>query len=248
VKALILAAGKGTRLRPITDFIPKPMVPIHGKPLLEWVLLHLISYGIREYVMAVSYFAEQIENYFADGSRWGVTIQYSYGPLPAGKAGEVWRAKDFIGREEKKFLVVPGDTISHLDYREMIKFHDSHCGLVTVAFSNQYRLEVGWGEIDKRNIVTGFHEKTNLGRPVSTGAYVLDWGILPYIERFHPEHQEVDLPGDVFPALLKDTIPVYGFVRDYDWWDIGKINDYETLARMPITKASRILCWDKINH
>ena len=224
------------------------MVPIHGKPLLEWVLLHLISYGIREYVVAVSYFAEQIENYFADDSRWGVNIQYSYGSLPAGKAGEVWRAKDLIGGEEKQFLVVPGDTISHLDYGELIQFHESHRGLVTVAFSTQYRLEVGLAEVDKRNIVTNFYEKTNLGRPVSTGAYILDMDIMPYIERFDPNHQMVDLPGDVSPVLLKEHIPVYGFVRNYDWWDIGKINDYEALARMPIAEASRILCWGKLDN
>lgn len=244
MKSLILAAGKGTRLRPITDFIPKPMVPIQGKPLLEWILLRLISYGIKEYVIAVSYFAEQIENYFADGSRWGVTIQYSYGSSPAGKAGEVWRAKKFMDDEENVFLVVPGDTISHLDYRQLIAFHESHRGLVTIAFSTRYCLEVGLAEISTQNIVTSFYEKTNLGRPVSTGAYLLDKGIMPYIERFDPNHQMVDLPTDVFPLLLKENIPVYGFVHDYDWWDIGKINDYETLARMSFAEASRILCWN----
>lgn len=241
MKVLVLAAGKGSRLRPITDFIPKPMVPIRGKPLLEWVLLHLMSHGLREYVIAVSYFAEQIENYFADGSRWGIKIQYSSGPSPAGKAGEVWRAKDFIGPEEKQFLVVPGDTISHLDYSGLIAFHGSHRGLVTVAFSTRYRLEVGLAEVDERNIVTGYYEKANLGRPVSTGAYVLDRGIMPYIERFDPDRQIVDLPGDVFPVLLQENIPIYGFVGDYDWWDIGKINDYEEMARKPLAEMSRIL-------
>ena len=93
-----------------------------------------MAYGLREYVIAVSYFAEQIENYFADGSRWGVKIQYSYGSLPAGKAGEVWRARDFLGKDEKQFLVVPGDTISQLDYGDLIEFHEIHGGLVTVAF------------------------------------------------------------------------------------------------------------------
>jgi len=248
MKALILAAGKGTRLRPITDFIPKPMVPIHGKPLLEWVLLHLISHGFRECVIAVSYFAEQIQNYFADGSRWGVNIQYSYGASPAGKAGEVWRAKDFFSEEEKQFLVVPGDTISHLNYSELLAFHEGHQGLVTVAFSTRYRLEVGLAEVDERNIVTGFYEKANLDRPISTGAYVLDRGIMFYIQRFHPDSEMVDLPGDIFPVLLKENIPIYGFVRDYDWWDIGKINEYEEIARMPITEAARILYWIKQNY
>lgn len=240
MKTLVLAAGKGTRLRPITDFIPKPMVPIHGKPLLEWVLLHLASYGLREFVFAVSYFAEQIENYFADGSRWDVKIEYSRGASPAGKAGEVWRARELIGGEEQ-ILVVPGDTISHLDYGEFLAFHASRRGLVAVAFSTRYRLEVGLADVDERNVVTGFYEKVNLGRPVSTGSYVLDRGVMPFIERFGPERRLVDLPGDVFPLLLKEKIPIYGFVADYDWWDIGRINDYEEIAKMPAAEAARIL-------
>jgi len=248
VKALILAAGKGTRLRPITDFIPKPMVPIHGKPLLEWVLLHLISHGIREYVMAVSYFAEQIENYFVDGSRWGVNIQYSYGDSPAGKAGEIWRAREFIQGAGNYFLVVPGDTISHLNYSELIVFHEQHRGLVTIAFSTHYRLEVGLAKVNEQNIVTDFFEKANLGRPVSTGTYILNDGIMPYIERFNPDNQIVDLPGDVFPALLQENIPIYGFVRGYDWWDIGKINEYEALARRPLAEVTHILTWREANN
>jgi len=248
MKALILAAGKGTRLRPITDFIPKPMVPIHGKPLLEWVLLHLISHGIREYVIAVSYFAEQIENYFADGSRWGITIQYSYGDTPAGKAGEVWRARELIRGAEKYFLVVPGDTISHLNYRELIEFHESHCGLVTIALSTHYRLEVGLAKVNERNIVTDFFEKMNLDSPVSTGAYILNEDIMPYIERLSPEQQLVDLPGDVFPAIMRENIPLYGFVRNYDWWDIGKLNEYEDLARRPFAEVLQILSWREPNN
>ncbi len=240
MKALILAAGKGTRLRPITDYIPKPMVPLHGKPLLEWVLIHLISYGIREYIIAVSYLAEQIENYFGAGARWGINIQYSYGPAPAGKAGEVWRAKDFLLNEEQ-FLVVPGDTICHLDYGELIQFHLQHGGMVSVALSTNYRLEVGLAQVDSNNRIVKFFEKTNLDRPISTGTYVLNKGISPYIERFNPAGKEVDLPGDVFPVLLKEGIAIHGFVRDYEWWDIGKINDFEDLAHKQFKEAAPIL-------
>ena len=247
MKTLILAAGKGTRLRPITDFIPKPMVPIHGKPLLEWVLLHLASYGLREFVFAVSYFAEQIENYFADGSRWGVNIEYSRGASPAGKAGEVWRAKGLI-RGEEQILVVPGDTISHLDYGEFLAFHARRRGLVTVAFSTSYRLEVGLAEVDERNIVTGFYEKANLGRPVSTGSYVLARDVMPIIERFDPAQRMVDLPGDVFPLLMKEEIPIHGFVAEYAWWDIGRINDYEEIAKMSPADAARVLRLERLRE
>lgn len=243
MKALILAAGKGTRLRPVTDYIPKPMVPLHGRPLLEWIILYLMSYGVREYVLAVSYLAEQIENYFGDGARWGIHIEYSHGAAPAGKAGEVWRCRDLLNGEQR-FLVVPGDTICHLDYGEFIEFHEQQGGMVSLALSTQYRLEVGLAEVDSGNLVTGFLEKTNLNRPVSTGTYLLEKTIFPYIAKFNPAQQEVDLPGDVFPLLLQERQPVYGFVRGYDWWDIGKLNDYETLAHMPPAQASAILSGD----
>jgi mannose-1-phosphate guanylyltransferase len=240
MKTLILAAGKGTRLRPITDFIPKPMVPIHGKPLLEWVLLYLMSYGIREYVIAVSYLGEQIENYFRDGTRWGIHIEYSYGVLPAGKAGEVWRCRELL-EDERRFLVVPGDTICHLNYREFMGFHERQSGMVSVALSTQYQLEVGLAEVASDGRITAFLEKSNLNRPVSTGSYLLESSIFPYIERFNPSRNEVDLPGDVFPVLLHEGQPINGFVRDYEWWDIGKINEYDALAHMPAQQAKFIL-------
>ena len=240
MKTLILAAGKGTRLRPITDFIPKPMVPIHGKPLLEWVLLHLMSYGIREYVIAVSYLAEQIENYFGDGTRWGIHIEYSYGTSPAGKAGEIWRCRELL-KDERRFLVVPGDTICHLDYREFMGFHERQGGMASVALSTQYQLEVGLAEVASDGRITAFLEKSNLNRPVSTGSYLLESSIFSYIERFNPSRNEVDLPGDVFPVLLREKQQINGFVSEYEWWDIGKINDYDALAHMPAQQAKFIL-------
>ncbi|HEY3423543.1 MAG TPA: nucleotidyltransferase family protein [Negativicutes bacterium] len=243
MKALILAAGKGTRLRPLTDYVPKPMVPLQGKPLMEWVILHLISCGIKECVVAVSYLAEQIKNYFGNGKRWGIDIQYSCGTVPAGKAGEIWRARHLLSSQEEPFLVVPGDTLCHLDYRELFDFHHQHGGAVSVAFSTQYRLEVGLADIDERNIVRKFLEKSNLDRPVSMGSYMLDGRIFPYIKKFHPEKQEVDLPGDIFPVLFTEGVPIYGFVRDFAWWDIGRINDYEALVQMPPEQVGQILRW-----
>ncbi|CAA7600234.1 Nucleotidyl transferase domain protein [Acididesulfobacillus acetoxydans] len=241
MKTLILAAGKGTRLRPLTAYVPKPMLPLQGKPLLEWVLLPLIAAGMRDFVLAVSYLAEQIVNYFGDGARWGVTISYSRGPEPAGKAGEIWRARELLHSGDDPFLLVPGDTIAHLDYRELLDFHRSHGGPVTVAFSRRYRLEVGTAELDEKNRVTRFREKANLDQPVSTGAYVLDERILSQIEALQPEGREVDLPAEVFPRLLAQGTPIYGYVGDYSWWDVGRMNDYEKLTGLSPAQAGEIL-------
>jgi NDP-sugar pyrophosphorylase family protein len=240
MKALILAAGKGTRLKPLTDYVPKPMVPLHGKPLLEWVLLQLLAYGIRDYVFATSYLADQIENYFNDGDRWGARIAYSRGAAPAGKAGEVWRARDLL-EAEADFLVVPGDTLCHLDYNALLDFHHQCGSLVSVALSTRYRLEVGLAEVDEAMRITRFLEKSNLDKPVSTGTYVLNQAIFPYIERFSPEWREVDLPADVFPLLLQEGETIGGFVRDYEWWDVGRLNDYEALVKMPAQQAAQVL-------
>lgn len=243
MKALILAAGKGTRLRPLTNYVPKPMIPLHSKPLLEWIILPLIAYGIKDFVVAVSYLAEQIINYFGDGERWGVRINYSQGPEPAGKAGEIWRARNLLLAEEDPFLVVPGDTISHQNYRELLDFHLDHGGPITVAFSSRYRLEVGTAVIDDDRRVVRFLEKANLGQPVSTGTYVLDRRIFSYIEEFNPEKQEVDLPGDIFPYVLEKGLPIYGYERDFHWWDVGRINDYENLIKLSPAEVGRILPW-----
>ncbi|MCL2336924.1 MAG: nucleotidyltransferase family protein [Firmicutes bacterium] len=245
MQALILSPGKGTRLRPITNYLPKPMLPLHGRPLMEWVMLPLIACGIKDFVVAVSYLGEQIKNYFSRGERWGVRINYCSGPHPAGKAGEIWRAQDLLRCRDRAepFLVVPGDTLCHLHYLELLDFHRQHRGPVSVAFSTRYPLEVGTAEIDRRHRVVRFHEKANLNLPVSTGAYVLDSRIFPYIHSFAPEEKEVDLPADVFPKLLAAAEPIYGYVQDYAWWDVGRISDYESLLGLTPEEAAKILTW-----
>jgi len=243
--ALVLAAGRGARLRPLSDYVPKPMLPLHGRPLMEWVLIPLIACGFREFVVAVSHLADQIINYFAAGERWGVHIEYSRRPKPAGKAGEVWAARGLLARGGGPFLVVPGDTVCHLDYRDLMAFHQRHGGPVTVAFSTRYRLEVGTALVDAGGRVREFSERANLDRPVSSGAYVLDDRIFSWIEKFDPERREVDLPADVFPLLLAEGVPVYGYVDDYAWWDVGRISDYEGLLRLSPGEVRSVLPWGR---
>ena len=243
MQALILAAGKGTRLHPITNYVPKPMLPLHDKPLMEWAMLPLVAAGVRDLVVAVSYFADQIQNYFGNGEKWGIRIRYSYGSAPAGKAGEIRRAAPLLRDTGQPFLIIPGDTVCHLDYGALIDFHRGHGGPATVAFSTHYRLEVGLADIDAQQRVKKFYEKADLQRPVSTGAYILDGRIFPYIEKFAGQ-AEIDLPGEVFPLLLAENVPIYGYISDYPWWDVGRISDYEDLAELPPAEAARIFRWD----
>jgi NDP-sugar pyrophosphorylase family protein len=217
------------------------MLPVAGRPLLEWVVLPLLACGIRDFVLAVSHLGDQIENYCRDGARWGARMEYSFSPAPGGKAGEIWRARHLLGGEV--FLVVPGDTICHLDYRELLDFHRGHGGPATVAFSTRYQLEVGTARVDERGLVREFRERPNLDQPVSTGAYVLDGRIYSYIGEFDPERREVDLPADVFPRLLQEDISLYGYVRDYAWWDVGRIADYERLLRLTPGETGQVLPW-----
>jgi Nucleoside-diphosphate-sugar pyrophosphorylase involved in lipopolysaccharide biosynthesis/translation initiation factor 2B, gamma/epsilon subunits (eIF-2Bgamma/eIF-2Bepsilon) len=128
-----------------------------------------------------------------------------------------------------------------LNYREFMDFHERQGGMVSVALSTQYRLEVGLAEVSSDGRIMAFFEKSNLNRPVSTGAYLLEASIFPYIEGFNPSQNEVDLPGDVFPVLLREGQQINGFVSEYEWWDIGKINDYDALAHMPSQQAKFIL-------
>jgi mannose-1-phosphate guanylyltransferase len=242
VKALVLAAGRGTRLRPLTDYVPKPMLPVRGTPLLEWALYPLILAGFRDLVIAVSHLADQIEHHFGDGAHLGARIAYSRGAAPAGKAGEIWRARALLPHDEEPYLVIPGDTITDLDYPALMAFHRAHGGPVTVALSTHYRLEVGLADLDPRTArILAWSEKPEIDRPVSTGAYVLSPSVLDAIAPFHPDEREVDLPADVFPALLAAGAPLHGFVGNAAFWDIGRIDDYDRLTRGGPTPAMAAL-------
>ncbi|MBN2042251.1 MAG: nucleotidyltransferase family protein [Candidatus Aenigmarchaeota archaeon] len=226
MKAVILAGGFGTRLRPLTDHTPKPMLPVKGKPILEHVIDHLRKHGITEIIMAVGYRNEKIEEYFGDGSKFGVSIEYSLETKPLGTAGCL------LPLEEKlngTFLLIGADNLTKLDIGKFIEFHRQKGGLLSVALF-EFRRKVEWGiyETDEDSKITKFTEKPTYVHRGGTMIFCIEPSIFEHI----PEREGlVNLTDHVIPDLLGKGEKVYGYPFTDFWVDIGSIEEYERLNR-----------------
>lgn len=210
MKAMILAAGEGTRLRPLTERCPKPMLPVAGRPVLEHTLAWLHRYGIREVAVNLHHLPDVIRDHLGDGSRFGVRITYSFEEQLLGTAGAVRRLKDFFN---ETFIVVYGDVLTDLDLAALWRFHQAHGGVGTVAL---YRVRnptaCGLVELDWDGRIVRFLEKprseevfTNLA---NAGVYVLEPEVIAHI----PSEGAPDFGRDVFPALLQRGLVLYGYI------------------------------------
>lgn len=237
-KAMILAAGQGTRIRPLTKGMPKPMVPILGKPVLEYLIEHLARHGVREIMINVAYHHWKIENYFGDGSRWGVEIGYSYEgvrdhgeivPKPLGSAGGMRHIQDFSGFFDETTLVICGDAIIDLDITAAIAEHKSKCAMASVVTLEVPRDQVkNYGIVvaDASGKVQSFQEKPNpadaLSNLASTGIYLFEPAVLDLV----PSGKEFDIGSQLFPMLVERGLPFYAQSRPFQWLDIGRVSDY----------------------
>ncbi|MCS7260865.1 MAG: nucleotidyltransferase family protein [Anaerolineae bacterium] len=210
MKAMILAAGEGTRLRPLTEQCPKPMLPVAGRPLLEHTLAWLQRYGIREVAINLHHLPEAIRGYFGDGSRFGMRITYSPEEQLLGTAGAVRRLEHFFN---ETFVVVYGDVLTDLDLAALLRFHREHQGIGTITL---YRVNnptaCGLVELDWDGRVVRFIEKprpeevfTNLA---NAGVYILEPEVIAQI----PPEGASDFGRDVFPALLERGLTLYGYI------------------------------------
>lgn len=238
MKAMILAAGKGTRVRPITYTIPKPMIPILTKPVMEFLVELLRSHGFNEIMVNVSHLADEIENYFRDGSRFGVQIAYSFeGRIVEGKligealgsAGGMRRIQDFYPYFDDTFVVLCGDALIDLDLTAAVKWHKEKGGLATIIMKSVPQEQVSsYGVVvtDENNRIQAFQEKPPVAEALSTnintGIYIFEPEVLDYI----PSGVEYDIGGDLFPQLVAKKAPFYGLTMDFQWVDIGKVPDY----------------------
>ncbi len=244
-KALILCGGPGTRLRPITYYFQKALIPIglRQKPLLEYVVRLLKYHGVVDISFLVDYKAEQIVNYFDDGSRFGAKISYIRDvPKFKGTAGSVLNAfKQGKASIDDTLLVYYGDIVTTMNLRKLLDYHSSQAAVATVALSSGFTVRVGLADLDKNGRIRGFVEKPKLEKPVSIGILVLQGETLRDIETLFPKKRGVDLMKDVVPLLLKKGDPVYGYLSDAFWYDVGSTEAYEKLDHNFIEKSLSFL-------
>jgi NDP-sugar pyrophosphorylase family protein len=222
MRAIILAGGKGVRLAPVTDVIPKPLVPLGGMPIMETIIRQLQYHGFRRITLAVGYMADLIQAYFQDGAKWGVEIDYSYESEPLGTAGPL----GLIDGLDETFLVMNSDVLTDLDYPNLLSYHRRHNGLATVgAYDRQVRIDLGVIIKDGDYRIRDYAEKPKVSYLVSMGIYVFEPQVLDYING----KGHLDFP-DLVKIMLKDEQRVNYYPFSGYWLDIGRHDDYEQAA------------------
>lgn len=224
MKAVVMAGGEGTRLRPLTSNQPKPMVPIVNKPCMEHIIELLVKNGINEVVATVAFLPQNIRGYFGDGSSLGVSLEYSVEDTPLGTAGSVRNAAEHL---DDTFVVISGDALTDFNITEIVDFHRSKGSMITIALKSvENPLEFGVVIIDDDNHIQRFLEKPSWGQVfsdyVNTGIYVLEPEIFDHI----PVDTKYDFSQELFPAMLEMGKPMYGYPSEGYWQDIGNTNQF----------------------
>ena len=239
MKAMILAAGKGTRVRPLTYDLPKPMIPLLGKPVMAYLVEHLAKYGVTEIMVNVSYLHEKIEEYFGEGHQFGVQIGYSFEgytnddgevvPMPIGSAGGMKKIQEFGGFFDQTTIVLCGDALIDLDLKSALFEHKRKGALASVVTR-----EVPWDKVSSYGVVvadadgriTEFQEKPSEAEArsnfISTGIYIFEPGVLELI----PPGVPFDIGAELFPLMAARGLPFYAQRRPFNWLDIGSVSDY----------------------
>jgi len=224
MKAVILAGGEGTRLRPLTSNQPKPMMPLVNRPMMEHIVRLLAKHGFDDIVVTVAFLANQIRNHFGDGSDFGVTIRYATDETPLGTAGSVRNASAEL---DDTFLVISGDVLTDIDLTEFVDAHRDAGAYASIALKRvDNPLEFGIVITRPDGSVERFLEKPSWGQVFSdtanTGIYVME----PSVFDFIPEGEVVDFSSDVFPTVLEKGLPLVGHVTDGYWEDVGTLEAY----------------------
>jgi NDP-sugar pyrophosphorylase family protein len=226
MKAMILAAGVGSRLDPLTRNVPKPMVPILNRPVMEYLIELLKRHGFHEIMVNLHYLGDQIEQYFGDGSRWGVRIYWSREDQLWGDAGSVKRVEDFF--KDDTFIVIGGDDLTDMDLTRLVRTHKDKGALATIALSLvDDPSEYGIVLMNEESRITRFLEKPKgeviFSNTANTGVYVFQ----PEIFELIPRHVFYLFGKQVFPLLLEQRLPLYGHLTAAYWKDVGNLKIYQ---------------------
>jgi NDP-sugar pyrophosphorylase family protein len=234
MKAVILAGGAGTRLRPLTYVMPKCLLPVGGMPLLEWTMKYLGTHGITEFVVCVAYLKRQIITTVGDGSRLGVKIQYAEAETPLGTAGQLKTAEPYI---DDTFLAMNGDIVTSLNVRSLIEAHKARGGTATIALKS-FDVKVPYGHVtaDSDNVIHGFEEKPTLHLSANAGIYVLERSVFAAI----PSGTPYSLETDVFPALLAKGERLHSYYEEAYWNDVGTMGDFEKVNDEVLAMQTRV--------
>jgi len=248
MKAMILAAGKGTRVRPLTYDLPKPMIPVLGKPVMAYLIEHLRKHGVTEIMVNVSHLHEKIEEYFGEGEQFGVQIGYSFEgytkedgevvAVPIGSAGGMKKIQEFGGFFDDTTIVLCGDALIDLDLKAALLEHRRKGAMASVITR-----EVPWDKVssygvvvtDQTGRITQFQEKPKqeeaLSNFISTGIYIFEPEVIDLI----PSGVEFDIGSQLFPLLAEKGMPFYAQGRPFNWLDIGSVSDYWEVLQNVLT-------------
>lgn len=219
-----MAGGEGTRLRPLTCDIPKPMVPILNKPVMEYTIKLLKKYKINDIAVTMAYLPSVITDYFGTGEDWGVRLNYFTEEVPLGTGGSVKNAEEFL---DNTFIVISGDALTDLDILKVVEFHKAKNSKATLVLKKEsIPLEYGVIITDENERIIRFLEKPSWGEvfsdTINTGIYILEPEVLGYYKK----GENFDFSKDLFPKLLRDGVPMYGYVTGDYWSDIGDLSSY----------------------
>jgi mannose-1-phosphate guanylyltransferase/phosphomannomutase len=229
VKAVIMAGGEGTRLRPLTASQPKPMLPMCNRPMAEHIVQLLRRHGFEEIVVTVAFMSNTIRTYFGDGSEFGVRMVYATEDKPLGTAGSVLNAKAELG---ERFLVISGDVLTDVDLTALVDFHVERGSMATLCLKPMENpTDFGVVITDDKGAIERFLEKPTWGQvfsdTINTGIYVLEPEVLEHIEPNRP----ADFSSEVFPSMLAGGCPMFGWTTSSYWEDVGTLEAYMTAHR-----------------
>ncbi|MDA4126965.1 MAG: sugar phosphate nucleotidyltransferase [Thaumarchaeota archaeon] len=235
MKAVLLVGGAGTRMRPLTYVVPKCLLPVGGKPLLERTIRYLGTYGVTEFVLCVAYLKKQIIDTFADGSSLGVKIEYAQAETPLGTAGQLRTASPFLN---DTFLAMNGDIITNLNIGNLVDTHRKRGAAATIALK-EFGVKIPYGHVvlNADGQVKAFEEKPTLNYMANAGVYVLEPRVIDSI----PAGVVCSLETETFPKLISKGEKVGSYYEEAYWADVGSIADFERVNNEALEDPSIIV-------